>query len=123
MTETFRRAAAAAQADPTAAQQVRDALARSGLLEVFGGGETLDVIDLLDAGGEDALRARLRELPLAQLRQIIAAHQYDPEKESARWRSASKLSDLIVARARLQLAEEQEAAASHPNTLAASWLL
>lgn len=120
MTELFARIATAAKADEEMANQVREALAASGLLEVFGAGETLDVVDLLDVGGEDALRARLRQLKLSDLRHIVSARQYDPENESMRWRSANKFIDLIVAHARQQLEEElaqQEAPAG------ASWML
>ncbi|MBF6589104.1 MAG: hypothetical protein IVW57_01070 [Ktedonobacterales bacterium] len=123
LTETLRRVARAMSTDPALARQVREALTTSGVLEAFGAGETLDVVELLDVGGEQALRARLTELPIAHLRQIIAARTYDPEKATTRWRSASKLIDLIVTRAASQLAAEQEAAASHPNALAASWML
>ena len=121
--EIFRRVAEAARQDAETARQLRDAIAESGLLDAFGAGEGLDVVDLLDAGGEEVLRARLKELPLAQLRTIITAHQYDPEKETARWRSVPKLIDFIVSHANEQLAAEQEAAASQPKAVAASWML
>jgi len=122
VTEMFRRLAVVANADPSTARQLRDALAESGLLDVYGAGSTLDVLDLLDAGGEAALRTRLQGLRVAELREIIAAHQYDPEKQSARWRSAARLIDLIVARAGEQLEAEQAVQAT--NTLAAaSWML
>ena len=55
ITETFRQLASLAAHDQVAAQQLRDALAESRLLAVFGEGPALDVLDLLDAGGEDAL--------------------------------------------------------------------
>jgi hypothetical protein len=118
----FRRLAAVANADPTTADQLRDALAESGLLDVYGAGSSLDVLDLLDAGGEAALRTRLRSLSVPQLREVIAAHQFDPEKQSSRWRSAARLIDLIVARALDQLEAERTATASHPLA-AASWML
>ncbi len=122
VTEMFRRLAAVANADPTTADQLRDALAESGLLDVYGAGSSLDVLDLLDAGGEAALRTRLRSLSVPQLREVIAAHQFDPEKQSSRWRSAARLIDLIVARALDQLEAERTATASHPLA-AASWML
>jgi hypothetical protein len=122
VTELFRRLAGAAQADPTTARQLRDALAESGLLDVYGAGSSLDVLDLLDAGGEAVLRARLQSLQVAELRAIIAAHQYDPEKQSARWRSTARLIDLIVAHALEQLEAERVATDSHPLA-AASWML
>lgn len=120
VTETFRQLAALAERDQTTAQQLRDALAESGLLAVFGEGPALDVIDLLDAGGEDALRARLRELSLADLRGVIAAQNFDPDKETARWRSIAKISDFIVTHAR----EELDRLSQQPAALsAASWML
>jgi len=119
MVELFTRMAEAARADPEVATHVRDALAESGLLAVFGEGQTLDVVDLLDVGGEEALRARLMQMTLGELKQIVAARQYDPEKESARWRSQAKFVELIVTHARKQLNEElaQEVPAG------ASWML
>ncbi len=120
VTETFRQLAALAERDQTTAQQLRDALAESGLLAVFGEGPALDVIDLVDAGGEDALRARLRELSLADLRGVIAAQNFDPDKETARWRSIAKISDFIVAHAQ----EELDRLSQQPAALsAASWML
>src|SRR5262245_20705594 len=71
----FSHVAKAAKDDAAFADRVRTALAASGLLEVFGAAATLDVVDLLDAGGEDALRARLQQLTLAELKQIVAAHR------------------------------------------------
>src|SRR5262245_38590613 len=106
MVELFTRMAEAAKADPDVAAHVRDALAHSGLLAVFGEGQTLDVVDLLDAGGEDALRARLKQLTLADLKGLVAARKYDPGKETTRWRSPTKFIDLIVTRAHRQLEEE-----------------
>jgi hypothetical protein len=119
VTETFCRLAALAADDQETAHQLRDALAESGLLAVFGDGPALDVVDLLDAGGEDGLRARLKELSLADLRGVIAARKYDPDKETARWRSIAKISDFIVAHAQAELARMDQ-----PQALAAaSWLL
>ena len=102
----FTHVAQTAKRNTTFADQVRDALAASGLLSVFGAGATLDVVDMLDSGGEDALRARLHQLTLAELKQIVAGHHYDEEKESARWRSPAKFVELIVSKARQQLEEE-----------------
>lgn len=119
--ETFRRLAALAADDQATARQIRDVLAESGLLNVFGEGPVLDVIDLLDAGGEDTLRARLREMSLADLRAVIAARNYDPNKETARWRSIARFSDFIVARAQEELERMDQA---QPKAMAAaSWLL
>ena len=117
----FTRAAIAAQADPDYADQVRDALTQSGLLEVFGAGATVDVVDLLDSGGEPALRARLHQLTLSELRQVVASHQYDEEKESARWRSQTTFIELIVRKAKGQL--EAELAKQEATSSPASWML
>ena len=117
--ELFGQIAAAAGEDTALRAHVRDALAESGLLEVFGTGDALDVVDLLDAGGEAALRARLHQLTLTELRQIISVRNYDPGNESARWRSPNKLIDLIVCHAGAQL--EQELAQQQPS--GASWML
>jgi hypothetical protein len=119
MTILFTRVAGAARADPRVAEQVREALASSGLLQVFGTADTLDVVDLLDMGGEVALRARLRQLSLAELKQIINRHNYDEAKETTRWRSANKCIDLIVNRTQQRL--ESELAKEPAN--AASWML
>lgn len=121
ITEAFRQLATRAANDPTTARQLRDALAESGLLGVFGDAPTLDVVDLLDAGGEAALRARLRELALADLRAIVKERGYDPNKETTRWRSLAKLADYIVAHAQKDLEHMDQA---QPATLsAASWML
>jgi hypothetical protein len=119
LADLFARVADAAKADPAVAGAVREALAQSGLLDVFGAGEALDVVDLLDVGGEEALRARLRQMTLSELKQIIALRNYDPDKEAARWRSPNKLIDLIVTRAAKQL--EREVAAQ--SSSGASWML
>ena len=119
MKALFVRMAESAKGNPDVTAQVRDALAESGLLAVFGTDETLDVVDLLDLGGEAVLRTRLRQMTLSELKAIVSARQYDPEKESARWRSPNKFIDLIVSRAQKQLEEElaQEAPAG------AAWML
>ena len=122
VTDLFRRLAESANANPTTARQLRDALSESGLLDVYGTGSTLDVLDLLDAGGEAVLRARLQALQIAELREIIAAHHYDPEKQSGRWRSAARLIDLIVAQAQEQLESERVVLANSAQA-AASWML
>ena len=119
MTILFTRVAEAAKADPRVAEQVREALASSGLLQVFGTADTLDVVDLLDVGGETALRARLHQLTVMELKQIINTHNYDEAKETTRWRSANKCIDLIVNRTQERL--EAELAKQPAN--AASWML
>src|SRR5258708_13546428 len=105
MVELFTRMAEAARADPEVATHVRDGLAESGLLAVFGEGQTLDVVDLLDAGGEEALRARLMQMTLGELKQIVAARQYDPEKETPRLRTPPTTREPTITTARQQLAK------------------
>lgn len=121
VTETFRQLATRAAHDEAMARQLRDALAESGLLGVFGEGPAIDVVDLLDAGGEDALRARLKALPIADLRALIAAYKYDPQKETARWRSVARLTDFIVTHA--QQALERMDQAQQQVVAAPSWML
>lgn len=123
LTELLTRVAVAARGDSETARQVREALARSGVLEVFGAAGTLDVVDLLDAGGEAVLRDRLYVCTLAELRVIIAAHQYDAEKATTRWRSATRLIDFIVTHATQQLADEHAVAEARPAALVPSWML
>ena len=117
ISDLFARLAAAAKDDPQLAAQLRDALSDSGLLAVFGQGESLDVVDLLDAGGEAALRVRLAQLTLAERKSIVATRGYDPDHLTARWRSPQKLGDLIVAKAGAQLEKEVARASG------ASWML
>lgn len=121
VTESFRQLASRAAHDQVTAHQLRDALAESGLLAVFGEGPALDVVDLLDAGGEDVLRARLKELPVADLRAVIVARNWDPARETARWRSVAKFTDFIVAHAQQELERMDQ---TQPQALsAASWML
>lgn len=128
--ELLRHMATTAQADPAEAAHVRDALLESGILEVFqltqssNAAGAIDALDLLDAGGAPALRARLEQLTLADLRQVITAHNYDPERQTTRWRSPKKLIDLIVAKAQQQLDAEIRAEEAQTKThAAASWML
>lgn len=120
--EKLRAIAIAARANAEAAEAVRDAIFESGLLDVFGMGAQLDVVDLLDAGGEDALRARLGQMPLADLRTLVQRNKYDPDRASARWRSPARFIDLIVAKATEQLEAERNAAPT-PALAEASWML
>ena len=112
-----------AHGDAAVAAAVRAAIVQSGLLDVFGVGESLDVVDLLDGGGEEALRARLGQLTLADLRAIVRTRAYDPERASARWRSPARFVDLIVERAKAQLEAEQQTAAPTKALAEASWML
>ncbi|MGH2500940.1 MAG: hypothetical protein ACRDID_00340 [Ktedonobacterales bacterium] len=123
ITQLIHQIASAARADDATRVAVREAILDSGLFDVFGSGETLDVIDILDAGGEDALRARLSPLGLAELRALVRANTFDPERESARWRSAARFIDLIVERAKAQLEQEQKTGAATKSMAEASWML
>jgi hypothetical protein len=123
ITQMIYQIASAAREDAAMRAAVRDAIVDSGLFDVFGSGETLDVVDILDAGGEDALRARLSPLSLAELRGIVRANKFDPERESARWRAVARFIDLIVERAKVQLEQEQKTGAATKSLAEASWML
>jgi hypothetical protein len=123
ITEAIHQIASAARDDAAVAAAVRAAIVESGLFDVFGSGETLDVVDILDAGGEEVLRTRLSALALADLRGIVRANKYDPERESVRWRSAVRFVDLIVERAKVQLEQEQKTGAATRSLAEASWML
>lgn len=93
------RLAHAARSDFALAQQVREIVLLSGVLELFGAEEDLNLFDLLDAGGDELLRARLGQLDLAHLKRIVAARGYDPDKASARWRSPARFVELVATKA------------------------
>lgn len=46
--------------------------------------------------GEAVLRARLAELTVDQLKDIVAEHAMDPSKLAMRWKTPNRLIDLIV---------------------------
>jgi hypothetical protein len=48
------------------------------------------------AEGEPTLRARLGELSIDQLKDIVAEHGMDPSKLAMRWKTPGKLIDLIA---------------------------
>ena len=50
--------------------------------------------------GEDALRSRLHDLSLEQLRDIIAEYGMDPDKLAMKWKSTDRLIERIVEVAR-----------------------
>jgi hypothetical protein len=52
------------------------------------------------AEGEPTLRARLGELSVDQLKDIVAEHGMDPSKLAMRWKTPRKLIDLIATRVR-----------------------
>ncbi len=131
ITDLFRHVLQTAKSDPAEARHVRDAVLASGLLEVFDltraadeadETETIDLLDLLEAGGEEALQARMAQLSVAELHQIIAIHNYDPKRETSRWRSPRKLIDHIVAKATAELNGEN-APIGEPALAGTAWLL
>ena len=93
------RLAHAARSDFALAQQVRELVLLSGILDIFGAGEDLNVFDVIEAGGPELLRSRLGQMTVPQLKQIIAARAYDPDKTSVRWRSPARFVDLIATKA------------------------
>jgi hypothetical protein len=128
ITDLFRHVLQTAKADPAAARQVRNALLTSGLLTVFdltrAADEVgaIDLLDLLEYGGEEALRARIAQLSAAQLHQIIVAHNYDPQRETSRWRSPRKLMAHIVAHATAEL-DAETTPEEQPALAGTAWLL
>ncbi len=123
ITQTIHQIASAARENPAVAAAVRKAIIDAGLFDVFGAGNALAVVDLLDAGGEDALRARLSALSLAELRELVRANKFDPDRASARWRSPARFVELIVERAKAQLEQEQKTGATTKALAEASWML
>ena len=121
--DTLRRIAEAARANPELAAATRDAVFESGLFDIFGANERMNPVDVLDTGGEDALRAHLATLDLAPLRAIVRAHGYDPERETTRWRSAPRFIDLIIEKAKIQLEQERKTNAPTKSLAEAAWLL
>lgn len=119
MTQLFTRIAENARTDSTIANQVREALVQSGLLDVLSGGPKFDVVELLDLGGEHILKMRLRQMTLAELKELVSTNNYDPDKQTARWRSQNKFVELIVSKAQQQLEVEM----AQETTSPASWML
>jgi hypothetical protein len=50
--------------------------------------------------GEGALRARLGELSLDQLKDVVAEHGMDPSKLAMKWKKPDRVADLIVSTVR-----------------------
>lgn len=59
---------------------------------------TLDPFAVYAEGGEAGLRARLEELGLEQLRDIIAEHAMDQDRLAMKWKMPSRVIDRIVER-------------------------
>ncbi|HEX6038315.1 hypothetical protein [Longimicrobium sp.] len=53
--------------------------------------------------GEGMLRARLSELTLDQLKDVVAEHGMDPSKLAMKWKKPERLVDLIVTTVRERL--------------------
>lgn len=123
ITRAIHQIANVARTDAAAAAAVREAIIDARLFEVFGVDEKLDVVDIIEAGGAVALRARLVGLSLAQLRAIIQANGFDPARETSRWRSPVRFVDLIVSRAEAQLERERKTGAPTKALAEASWML
>jgi hypothetical protein len=126
------RLAQAAEREPQAAQRIRDLVKESGILAVFGVGAALNPLDLLEAGGVALLRDALAPLSLAQLRQVVAASGYDPDRATVRWRSLARFVELIVAQAVAQMEQRDRAilkaqysgpVPDQPSPSGASWML
>lgn len=120
---TLRRIADAARANPDLAAATRDAIFDSRLFDIFGSDERFNPVDVLDSGGEDALRAHLRTLDIPSMRAIIRAQAYDPERETPRWRNAARFVNLIVEKAKVQLEQERKTGATTKSLAEASWML
>ena len=64
---------------------------------------TLDPFALWRASGEDALRQRLGELSLPELRTIVRAHRLDPARVSSRWTAGERVAALILEQVRARM--------------------
>jgi hypothetical protein len=65
----------------------------------------LDPFAVFSEAGEDGLRARLGELSLDQLRDIIAEHGMDNDRLAMRWKNPARGIDRIVERVAARLAK------------------
>jgi hypothetical protein len=128
------RLARAAREDHEVARQIRQLIIESGILQVFGEGENLNVLDMLEAGGAALLRSRLETLTVAQLKHLVTVYQFDAEKATTRWRSTGRLVEFITAQAvemweqmdRERVLREEAVIGAAPQPVpagAASWML
>lgn len=132
---TLMRLARAAREDREVARQIRQLIIESGILQVFGEGENLNLLDTLEAGGAALLRSRLEALTVAQLKHLVTVYQFDTEKATTRWRSAPRLIEFVTAQAvdmweqmdRERLLREEAISDALPQPVvpagAASWML
>jgi hypothetical protein len=93
------RLARAAREDRELARQIRQLIIESGILQVFGEGENLNLLDALEAGGAALLRSRLETLTVPELKHLVKVYQFDPEKTTTRWRSTERLVDFLTKQA------------------------
>jgi hypothetical protein len=63
----------------------------------------LDPFAVYSDAGEDGLRARLGELSLDQLRDIVAEHGMDNDRLAMRWKDPTRVIDRIVERVTTRL--------------------
>lgn len=56
----------------------------------------LDPFHVLRGGGSDALRARLVELSVEELRDVVAQYRVEPYALAMKWKRPSRLVDLIT---------------------------
>ncbi|HET8906445.1 MAG TPA: hypothetical protein VFN11_05720 [Ktedonobacterales bacterium] len=111
----LRELAERAERDPAFGAQVAAAVRASGLLDVVQTpeapqaksvatpkhtradiSEIPDPFHLFRQHGDAGLRARLEQLDIAALRQIVRAHRLDPARISARWTNRDRVVALIV---------------------------
>ena len=64
----------------------------------------------------------MAEMSVAELHEIIAIHNYDPKRETTRWRSVRKLIDHVVASATAELNREK-GPIGEPALAGTAWLL
>jgi hypothetical protein len=65
----------------------------------------LDPFAVFGDAGEDGLRARLGELSLDQLRDIVAEHGMDNDRLAMKWKDPARVIDRIVERVATRLAK------------------
>jgi len=77
----------------------------------------IDLLTLFRVGGAEQVHERLATLDVAALKRLILVQQLDPEKKTAKLRSAAKLIDFIVEVTGAQVQQEIELSRT------ASWML
>jgi hypothetical protein len=77
----------------------------------------IDLPTLYRTGGEEQVRERLGTLEVVALKKLIQVQQLDPEKKTAKLRSAAKLVDFIIELVTAQVNQENELSKT------ASWML